>query len=252
MVAFLIMSGLMELPSEGKLHVFEYNKNGQDKAKLGREQHQEVKSYIDDYETFFGMSSNIMRSPVKIRQIANVRDHVVNSIIEDPFIENIKGISIDVRKDNQDLKSIDRIKSLVIPAQLIMDGTVCPYYGISSIIHPTNESIKGYGLGPMVTGNISLDHGGGDKTYPEFYNTANICNVCTGSESSTVPKGWFTLSKVNLDSMYYSDVIDSEHVWAFIEASKKIAGEIWQVAVDKKKEEIEKALEDIPEEVEVE
>jgi len=251
MVAFLIMSGLMELPQEGKLHVFEYNSSGQAKANYGRNDSNHMDSYVKDYEKFFGMSSNIVRDPVKIRQSASIRDSSISSIIEDPFIENLKGINVDIRKEDRDSASLDKIKSLVVPAQLIMDGTVCPYYGISSITDPTTSSIRGRGLGPMVTGNISLDHYSGEKRYTDFYKTANTTNVCTGSESSSVPKGWFTLSKVNLDSMYYSDVIDTSHVWSFIEASKKISGEIWKVAADQNKADLESALEDTPEETEV-
>jgi len=246
MVSFLIMSGLMELPDEGKLHVFEYNSSGKAKTANALESTQGkrlTKSYMKDYEKFFAISGDIMRDPVKISQNASMRDSEISALIEDPFIENIQDITVNIKKNSDD-QNLSSIRSLLIPNQLIMDGTVGPYYGISSITDPVNSRITGYGLGPMVTGNISMSHNDGRRSYNSFLGSADESNVCTGSETSTVPKGWFTLSKVNLNSMYYSDVIDSENVFAFIEASKKVSNDIWTVYDQQAKDKLAAALVD--------
>jgi hypothetical protein len=41
--------------------------------------------------------------------------------------------------------------------------------------------------------------------------------------------------------MYYSDVISKDFVFPFIKASKKIAADIWSIAVEESKKELEEA-----------
>jgi hypothetical protein len=41
--------------------------------------------------------------------------------------------------------------------------------------------------------------------------------------------------------MYYNDVISYKYVHSFITASKKVASDIWQVAIDEQKAELEEA-----------
>jgi hypothetical protein len=238
MVAFLVTAGLLELPEEGKLHIFEW-KDSKVKSILKKmDKPSEIREYISDYEKFFGLSAEIIRDPVTVRQRANINDHNITSLIEDPFIENINA-KIKITKDDTGQSDLDKIKSMVIPHQIIVDGTLSPFYGISCIKQPTNSNIRGVALGPMVTGNISQCHDGGQRTFKNFQNSANTCNVCTGSENSVTPKGWFTLSRVNLNSMYYSDVISKDYVFPFIKASKQIAADIWKVQVEEEEKQLE-------------
>jgi hypothetical protein len=238
-IAFLVSAGLMQLPDEGKLHIFEWKKSKiKEMEELTNQSH--IDSYIKDFEKFFSISPYIINDPITVKQWANINDNEVTSIIEDPFIENLQA-TIRVHRGNTGNTDLDKISSLVIPHHLISDGVLFPYYGISLIGSPTNSNIKGVGLGPMVTGNISLAHDDGDRSFTSFYGSANTSNVCTGSENSIVPKGWFTLSRVNLNSMYYNDVISYKYVHSFITASKKVASDIWQVAIDEQKAELEEA-----------
>jgi len=240
MVAFLISANLLELPKRGKLHIFEWKPSALRYIKDKSEKPSYIEKYIEDYTDFFGLSPQIVKEPVTIKQTASVSDHEVASIIEDPFIENIQTI-IQIHKSDTGRTDLGKIKTLAIPHQLIVDGTLSPYYGLSCITKPTNDEIRGFGLGPMVTGNISQCHREGERSFKNFYESGNSSNVCTGSENSILPKGWFTLSRVNLDSMYYSDVISREHVFPFIKASKKVAADIFGVIVEEKKKELEEA-----------
>lgn len=248
MVAFLIMAGLLELPEEGKLHIFEYKDSMVSRtSEFNATQKKEIDGYKTDYEKFFAIAGDIHKEPVKIKQHSTISDSTISAVIDDPFIENINA-TVEIFKDTSGAGQTRDIKSLIVPNQLVMDGTASPYYGIANIIDPTHDNIKGVGLGPMVTGNISLHRNdGSDTTYPEFQRTANDHNVCTGSENSVIPRGWFTLSKVNLSSMYFSDVIDRDKVFPFIQASKDLSLDIWSAYEDQKNSKVEEALEETAE-----
>jgi hypothetical protein len=198
----------------------------------------EIEGYIKDYEKFFSISPDIIRDPVTIRQRAGINEYNITSLIEDPFVENINA-AIKITKEDSGRADLEKIKSIVVPHQLIVDGTLSPYYGISCIKDPTSSNVIGAGLGPMTTGNISQCHDEGSRTFKRFQNSGSTCNVCTGSENAAVPRGWFTLSRVNLDSMYYSDVISLDYVFPFIKASKQIAADIWKVQVEEEEKHLE-------------
>jgi hypothetical protein len=241
LVAFLIAADLLKYPDEGKLHIFEWKERRFDSVKEAMNNSSHIESYIKDYEKIFAMAPDIIKEPVVIKQRASIDNRDITALIEEPFVENINTV-IKVIKNSEGSTNLTNIKSLVIPHQLIVDGTLSPYYGLSNIFSPTDSSITGYGLGPMVTGNISQSHDGGNRKYSSFQNSSNSGNVCTGSENSVVPKGWFTLSRVNLNSMYYSDVIDEENVFPFIKASKDISKDIWKLMEEESKQELEEAV----------
>jgi len=250
MIAFLTMAGIFELPSSGKLHVFEYKDSAVIQAtEFNNTQKDEVASYEKDYEKFFAMAADIHSEPIVLKQHASISQETIQNIIDNPYIENLID-SVEIHKESRDQASTRGIESLIVPNQLIMDGTASPYYGIASITEPTQESIRGWGLGPMVTGNISLDHHGGARTFRRFQDSVHTRNVCTGSENSIQPKGWFTLSKVNLESMYFSDVISMNYVFPFIQASKNISAEIWKAFNATQNAALATAVEDTPAEAE--
>jgi len=231
MVAFLISAGLLELPEEGHLHIYEWNPSLLNRIKRRSNIEKEIEGYISDYEKFFAFSPHIVKEPVTIKQQAGISGNDITSLIEDPFVETLSA-SIRITREDTGTTDLSKIASLVIPHQLIADGTLSPYYGISLIADPTTSSISGYSITPSVTGNINQHHDGGERSFSSFYRSSGEGNVCTGSENSITPKGWFTLSRVNLNSMYYNDVISEAYVFPFIAASKKISADIWKVTVD--------------------
>jgi len=230
-VAFLITAGLLELPDEGKIHVFEWKENKFDKVKEKSDINSEIKSYIKDFKKIFEIAPDIIKEPIKLIQEASISDSDITSIIEDPFVESLNA-NIFINKKDSGNADINKIKSILIPHQLIVDGTLSPFYGLSIIKDPSNSNIQGAALGPMATGNISLDHYDGERGFKNWSTSGNNTNVCTGSESATSPRGWFTLSRVNLNSMYYSDVISKEYVFPFLKASKQVSSDIWGVQLE--------------------
>ena len=239
MVAFLVTAGLLELPEEGKLHVFEWKETKLDTVKRRSDNQTRIKEYVKNYKKFFETVPHIIKEPVKVRQTSSINNTYVNAIIDDPFVENINA-TIKIDKVDTDQGDLRKIKSIVIPHQLIVDSTLSPYYGISVVISPADGSMKGYALSPMATGNISLDNYSGDCTFQEWSTSGSTTNVCTGSYSSTNPRGWFTLSRVNLNSMYYNNVIAMDHVFPFWKASKQIAADIWGVQLEEESKELKK------------
>jgi hypothetical protein len=78
----------------------------------------------------------------------------------------------------------------------------------------------------MYSGNIN-QNGTEDVSPSHVFRSAETQNVCTGSESAILPKGWFTLSRINLTSMYYEKIVDMSSVLPFVEASKSVSHELW-------------------------
>jgi len=239
--AFLITSGFLKIPENGKLHIFEWRKSKSDFIREKSNDEGQVNKYIKDYEEFFKISPDIIKKSISIEQVASINSNEIEDIIENPFVENIEAV-VNISKNTRTSNDIENVKSILSPHQLIADGTISPYYGISMITSPTNDSIVGYALGPMATGNISLENSAGSRTFESWSKSGYSCNVCTGSYSSSTPKGWFSLSRVNLNSMYYSSVISKSYVFPFIKASKKIAGDIWDLQL---KEELQKLEENV-------
>jgi hypothetical protein len=240
-IAFLITADLLPYPDEGKLHIFEwkYSEKGYIKNKMDNQNH--VDHYIDDYQKFFGLSPDIIKENITINQTAAIDSADISSIISQPFVEHLNAV-IKITKKTENTGALSKVNSLVIPHQLVADGVFSPFYGLSIIKRPTHDSdyVKGCSLSPMTSGNINQVHNHREgESYASFYDSAFDGNVCTGSRSPSVPSGWFTLSKVNLNSMHYSDIIDFNNVFPFIRASKEVAGIIWGTMINDLDNELE-------------
>jgi hypothetical protein len=231
MVAFMVVSGLYKMPTSGKLHIFELTELGQTKMNQeSAEKNQKIDSYVADYQKFFSLTPKLVRNPVIIRQSATITDSSLDTIAGGPFIESIQELQVTVEKKSEEEGGIDKIQSIIIPTQLIVDSTFAPYYGVANVTSPTNGRLSGCSLSPMATGNINRNRNTGDKYLGSIGHEGN---VCAGSESPSTPKGWFTLSRVNLNSLHYHDILDEIEVFPWIEASKKISRGIWAVEEEK-------------------
>ena len=229
MVAFSFAADLQNIPEEGKLHIFTYrDAPAKMAANIDNAQtRREMASYMKDYESFFSIAGDIIKTPIVFKKEASINEQHMDHIHGHPFIENLDNIEIQVTTTEGSTGDITDVKTNIIPLQLTMDGSVTPYYGVACIRTPSDRN-KGFSLGPMISGNINqpMERGRGYRT---IINGTNPSNVCTGSESNTDPRGWFTLSKVNLSSMHFSDIIDENHVFPMIQISKKMSGDIWEM-----------------------
>jgi hypothetical protein len=239
-VAFLVSAGLLVLPDEGKLHIFEWR---EEKQKMIKEEidSSHIDSYIKDYADFFATAPYIIKKHTMIRQRAYISDKGISEIIQHPFVDVLQtSIKID-REDTPEEDDYENISSLVIPHQLVANGILSPYYGISLIQSPTDGNIKGLPLGPMISGNIDLYKFHDGDSFISVHRSATTGNVCAGAQSAYNPRGWFTLSRVNLNSMFYNNIISRNHVFSFVEASKKVTSDIWGIITKEQKAKLEEA-----------
>lgn len=236
---FLIAAGVIKIPSSGKLHIFEYSDNAMEKFEENEESAKEFeKHYKDEYTKLFDkMAPKILKDRIVFSQKASINNSDVASIIENPFLESLTA-TIRLETKESESCSRDRIKSLIIPTQLAIDSMVTPYYGLMLIKNPTTPEAKGISLTPMHSGNLN-NPPRSDRAYMSARNNPSSGNICVGSESIISRRGWFTLSKVNLGSMYYNNIIDNKSVLPFARASKKIAGEIWGTIEEEKLKQID-------------
>lgn len=220
-VAFLIISGLLDLPEEGNIHVFEFSDAGL--AKYDSASEEVVRQIENDFYEVINTSPKLMKTSSLVHQVASVDSGAVEKLLHQPFIDRLD-FNVKLNRD-YDGKTPEGVESLLIPTQLIMFGVVLPYYGMIYIENPTNPSIRGYSLSPMASGNINQR--ASSSTFSNFASSGDEKNVCVGDANSISSKGWLTLSKVNANSMYYPNIIHTDGVFALIKAAKNVAAQIW-------------------------
>ncbi len=227
MVAFSITSGLLELPEEGELHIFEWNSSTVVDLENGRiRQHQSKKRfYIDEYQKTFGLFKYLIKESVVEKRTAFLSEDGVNKIINDPLLDDIN-VKVQVDVSSEVDRGSDNIKSVIVPTQLAIGNVATPYYGMMLLQKPRGD-IVGYNLTPMMSGNLNQGMCEVD-TYGDLESHTSSGNVCTGSESSTSPRGWSTLSKINLNSMFNDELVSENGLVSFVEASKEISASIWE------------------------
>jgi hypothetical protein len=229
--AFLITTGIIEIPVEGKLHIFEWKKGIVEKN-LNRDITTEEKKYKDDFASTFSLLEFLLKEKIERRQTAEIREKSLKEILSYPFIDMLNAEIIVEEEQSNSANKHKNINFIIIPAQLAISGMVIPYYGVINLFKYEEEYL-GMNLSPMKSGNIShsFRH---DKTYPQARQEASN-SVCTGSESNSTKKGWFTLSKINVGSMFFSEIIDSAAVVPYANIAKKFSGEIYETFQQEKK-----------------
>jgi len=86
------------------------------------------------------------------------------------------------------------IPSIIVPFQIISKGMVLPYFGWGTI-KTSGGGIQGISLPGNLSGNLKANHDSREN------------NVCTGSHDNNTYRGWQTLSKINMNSMWFSEII---------------------------------------------
>jgi hypothetical protein len=226
--AYMIALGFHELPTTGELHVFEWKKSIIKKIKeeeSSRSIQKKKKYYKKEYQRLLEVIPDtlIKDMTTHFHQTVDIREKDIDLLVEQPFIERLEtGISI-TKKETGDT---NKVKSVLIPTQITIGSMATPYYGLIYLKDATSSNLKGFSFTPMYSGNINQT-GEEDASPGQVFRSAETQNVCTGSESAILPKGWFTLSRVNLTSMYYEKIVDMGSVLPFVEASKSVSHELW-------------------------
>ncbi len=230
LIAFLISTGMLTLPEEGEIHIFNWSSRVNNNVLTAPHQ----KFYNDFYMGLFDDIGSLVKNMTSTKMETITPSSTINDIINNPII-GTENIPIKVRKEELS-SSTGNINSLIVPLQMLVSSVATPYYGVTQINHPTEEEyMTGYNVTPMFSGNIGMDW---DSTFNEVEFSSD--NVCTDSYPRYSPVGWLTLSRVTTNNMYYEEIIIPGEVWYFTQASKIISTEIW---ADIEKEELEKLKE---------
>lgn len=96
--------------------------------------------------------------------------------------------------------------SYIQPVQIINDGVIAPYYGITvTQFNIKTRQVRGYQLSPFLSCNVGYPH-----TYQEFDSKGEISrisvsggSVCTGGTTTDSDAGRKTLNHANLGSPYF-------------------------------------------------
>jgi len=219
LIAFMYNANIIELPKTGKLHIYEWRNGIQGvnyfKEAIAPETLQsKTDEYFNELVKFLQLTPNIIMSPSIIERSVSVDKDQMLNMIERPQISSVNDVNlkINIREISQ---SGIQPESLLIPLQKISDGVSTPYYGLVYIEKPTKDNQVGYNISPMMSGNIN-----------ESY-LRSAGSVCTGSENKAARSGWLTLSNVNLNSMFYGNILWKKSTYPYIMACKKFSAEIW-------------------------
>ncbi len=224
LVAFAITTNMMQYPDEGQLHIFEWSDYVERQiSRPTRDAKKAEETFEKKYEKIFETFDHLIKRPMQEKHKASVNSSEVEALVSFPLLEDL---DLEIKVEINQNGSSDGIKSILVPAQLAIGDTAIPYYGLMFIDHPRNSG-KGFNLTGMMSGNLNQ----GFDDIDTFYDSVNYPssgNVCTGSESASNPKGWFTLSKVNINSMFGQRIISENDLVPFATVSKNIAGTIWK------------------------
>jgi len=226
--AFLASSGLIDLPTSGKIHIFTFSERGLEVLNSYNNSafKKTYEKYASDYHKLFEKFPHIVKGGINMKSTAQVDDSVVENIIHSPQVDSLHAnIAVRREENSEDNASI---KSLIIPLQLAISGIATPFYGIS-LLKVGSNGTHGVNLTPMISGNLK------NSTANDFSATHD---VCTGGYNNRKRSGWLTLSKINIGSMYHHQLIKIEEAMLFIAASKKISQEIWEAMSTDEEQEI--------------
>ncbi len=226
-IAFSITSGLMEFPEEGNLHIFEWSESAQRKysRQSSRSKKKEKEFFEKEYKDLFATFQYLIKKPVLEKRRATINDDDITKLIDSPLIEDIN-TKISIRIDSDSGSNTTGIKSVLIPTQLAIGNMATPYYGFIHLTNPNSSEVRGYNMSPMLSGNVNQSTCDAD-TFADLANHTGSGNVCAGSENSNNPRGWFTMSKININSMFGDCIVAGNDMMSYVETSKDISGAIW-------------------------
>jgi hypothetical protein len=222
LTALAIKLGQVKLPKKGSIIL--YNWSEESILSIYNIKHSIM--YDNDIEAtwmkFINQSKNFIGKKISERKLTIDKEEYLNQLHS---FDSFKQLQLFGDINYEEVNEVTDIKALLIPLQVAIDSIATPYYGVSYIDNPLTSPC-GFNSGFMISGNLkhSFDTSTGD--------------VCTGSSSNTRDTGWLTLNRVNLDSMWYRNII-TPHISdliKFVYTSKYIASQFYKIS-DKKSEE---------------
>ncbi len=226
-IAFSITSGLMEFPEKGNLHIFEWSDYAMRKYHnmTNRSKRKEKEFFEKEYKDLFATFKFLIRKPTVEKRRATIDDADIIKLIDSPLIEDIN-TRINISINSSDNEGTTGIKSVLIPTQLAIGNMATPYYGFMHLMNPTSSGGMGYNMSPMLSGNVNQSMCDAEL-FRDLARHTSDGNICTGSQSANTTRGWFTLSKININSMFGECIVAKNGLLSYVETSKSISGAIW-------------------------
>ena len=173
---FLLKSGKVDLPEKFDIFIFEFI-----------EEETELNLIDEAYKMhllYYTLFKNHMLENIEFKLNIINAHHNFSDIL---FLNDIDA-KIDVEK-----RISKNFKSICFPLQVLSKGELVPYMGWGAISSDI-RAIPLYGNG---SGNL--------KSY--YYSSNN--EVCTGNKSNQSLEGWYTLSKINFNSTWFSKYLNA-------------------------------------------
>ncbi len=215
LTALAIKLGQVTLPKKGKLIVYNWKDSVMSNNGVSHDRRYKA-SMEETWMKFIGQSKNFIGKKVSERRLTINRDDYLEQL---SGFDSLKQLSLFGDINYREMNEVADIKMLLIPLQMAVGSIATPFYGVSYINNPTN-SPRGFNTGYMISGNLksSYDSNGGD--------------VCTGSLSNTRDTGWLTLNRINLDSMWYGQIVSTSQsdLIDFAYTAKYIASQFYKIA----------------------
>jgi len=214
LTALAIKLGQVKLPKRGKLIIYNWKDRILNNYNINEDNN--YKSSIEQvWLQFIGQSSNFIGKKVSERRLNVSKKDYLDQL---GHYDALKQVQLFGNIEYKEVSEVADIKMILVPLQVAVSNIATPFYGVSYVKDPAS-SPKGKNAGVMISGNIKYSEGSTDGT------------VCTGSRSSTRDTGWLTLNRVNLDSMFYSEIIcsDNRNLIDHVYTSKYIASQFYKV-----------------------
>ncbi len=168
---------------------------------------------------FFEIKENELREIDKDVFAATMQRHIIFTKLYSMITENAKGeikiideyLSHESHFDIASYIKIEKrlnIEDMLIPLQIATRGEMIPWFGYALI----NSKGKGFSSVDFVTGNIAEDSG---------WDNSNA-DICTGDFNRQTLPGWYTMSKINLNSMYHSHIVNKKTWFEALKSAHEI------------------------------
>jgi len=190
---YLLKEELIELPETFDVFVFEFK----DERNLSDRLIESAYNMHYLYQSLF-LSEAIVDAEysIKLERESKDFDKIFTIQETDAYLEFRKNSSID-------------FETILFPLQVLSKGELVPYMGWGAI----DKDINSIDLFGNLSGNL------------RGYHYSNAQEVCTGSKSNRNIEGWYTLSKINYSSTWFSEYLSRYYREIFV-AGHKLAKDI--------------------------
>jgi len=200
-----ILRGEIETPKEFDIFIYEFENENNYNYMKNWQDNGDWSSNFDYYDIEKYRQENENKIIIEALKMHSIMFEIYSEY-NNPNIKNkIKIVGSQKNFDTvYDLYNIDseitvekesEIQTIMIPLQIITKGEILPYIGYTAV----NKNIRTVALPGNATGNLNHAAHGGEK------------QVCTGDKPNNIIEGWYTLSKINANSVWYKTYINVYH-----------------------------------------